>query len=231
MLTEIRRLSGRARWENTRWNPSDCGRRGISLGARAFAHASARRWLAACSLQLAAESPNWVNETLSPLTHVQTHARRRLQAHRLHAGVLYAQRARVSPLNFSSLRRQAPDVLTFYQGASRKLFPFLPAGISGYFCGRSNSVIFAFGGVVWPRVQARYTRLIDPSFVALTLLSRAYTRVMLPDWNNAFIFHCLSAITCIPCEMGTSRTLGVNKIYIIRNVMLGICWNSSRSTE
>lgn len=178
MMMLTGRLSGRARVRESDETRAIPGRQGFSRCTciRTCKHG------AACSLQR--NRSNWVNETPSLLTHVQTHARP-LQAHRLHAGVLYAQRERVSPLNFCSLRPgQAPDVLTFYQGE-----PQAPptAGISGYFCGRSNSVILhsaASCNRECEREIHAYRSYLSPWH-----FYRGHMCVMLPSWNNVFIFH------------------------------------------
>jgi len=109
-------------------------------------------------------------ETIAP--DARTDTRLLLQAHRLHAGVLYAQRESVSPLNFYSLR-QAPDVLTFYQGKpqappTREYPAIFAAGLIRLSCIRRYSC---------NRECKRDTRLSILS-IALTFLSQSYVTLL-----------------------------------------------------
>lgn len=122
----------------TQRSPSDSGRQGILSRCtciRTCKHG------AACSLQLAAESSNWVNETPSLLTHVQTHARRCKRT--VCTQVSYMRNASVASefLFPPSTSAGRIDILP-RRAVSFPLSSPPPAReYPRYFCGRSNSVI------------------------------------------------------------------------------------------
>lgn len=185
------------------------------LSVHVHSHMQARR-----CLQLAAKSSNWVNETPSLLTHVQTHARRCKRT--VCTQVSHMRNTGVSPLNFCSLRRQAPDVLTFYQGEpqapSTQEYPTIfVAGLIRLSCIR------------WHSCNRKCKRNIHLSIlsVALTLLSR-HTCNITSFHISLFVGDCdyvyfLQDISKFECE-----------IFIITNTMqkfTGIAESVSNLTD
>lgn len=144
--------------------PERCRATGI-FSVHVHSHMQARR-----CLQLAAESSNWVNETLSLLTHVQTHARHCKRT--VYTQVSYMRNASVvSEFLFPFADKQR--TYWHFTKTSRKL-----TGISDYFYGLIRLSCIRRH----PRVRARYM-LIDPIRRSDTFI--AGIRVIL-SWNNVF---------------------------------------------